>query len=443
MKITHEIATEILKLRKQGLTGTEIADKLGYGKTTIYDTLKHYDFSKTDTLNGNISDETNYNEKVIEIKTHAEIKTLNDLIEQCEIDLTIWTVEKYICNKWGSINNPSFQVKAWLKKKIPDEIQFPEIKSVNFNIKWHQKTIKQPEKRIKKALVINDTHNGFMKKMYSNETLTLHDRKVWDIILQVASNEIFDTVVFNGDMLDLTDFSDHFIVSPEFAYTTQSALIELSWYISRIRELQPYAKIVYIEGNHEARFMRSIVTNFKSAYGLMSVDNLSEPLISIPKLLNLGSYDIDYIGDYPNGKHWLNDNLACQHSSDTIVTQNGGTVTKVLKTARYSMIIGHIHRSEKATKTERTRNKVVSYTVASPGCGCKIDGTVPATKNDNNWQQGISTTDYTDDGLFNINLHSINNGMAIINNQLVCGVSNIEHIYNDTKWEMFKVEDEL
>jgi predicted phosphodiesterase len=56
----------------------------------------------------------------------SNIRTLEDLIDVCKIDLNIWEIERYIVNKWevaakGSDgvmkHSPLYQVKAWLKKK--------------------------------------------------------------------------------------------------------------------------------------------------------------------------------------------------------------------------------------------------------------------------------------------------------------------------------------
>lgn len=62
-------------------------------------------------------------EKVVEHR----IRTLADLVKTCEIDLTEWEIERWVCNKWemGSVNRksgatqttPLFQVKVWLKRK--------------------------------------------------------------------------------------------------------------------------------------------------------------------------------------------------------------------------------------------------------------------------------------------------------------------------------------
>ena len=56
----------------------------------------------------------------------VRIKTLEDLIKHCCIDLEEWEIERHIVNKWevGAKNNkndlivaPLYQVKAWLKRK--------------------------------------------------------------------------------------------------------------------------------------------------------------------------------------------------------------------------------------------------------------------------------------------------------------------------------------
>jgi len=75
----------------------------------------------------------------IQKTTEKRIRNLKDLVEVCEIDLTEWEVERWVCNKWevGGFNRatrvgtevkwtrsdgrikikPLFQVKAWLRRK--------------------------------------------------------------------------------------------------------------------------------------------------------------------------------------------------------------------------------------------------------------------------------------------------------------------------------------
>src|SRR6476620_9165202 len=48
------------------------------------------------------------------------IKTLEELIERCDIDTSIWNITKYVQNFWGSGTDPHYQVKAFLAKKTID-----------------------------------------------------------------------------------------------------------------------------------------------------------------------------------------------------------------------------------------------------------------------------------------------------------------------------------
>jgi predicted phosphodiesterase len=70
-------------------------------------------------------DETGVAESVGE-----DVKTLDDLLRLCEVDLDIWEVERYVVNKWavasknggggGMTVQPLWQVKAWLKRKTTE-----------------------------------------------------------------------------------------------------------------------------------------------------------------------------------------------------------------------------------------------------------------------------------------------------------------------------------
>ena len=65
---------------------------------------------------------TSDNEQNI-ITTSSEIRTLEELLTFCKVDLDEWEVIKHIVNSWGSETNENFQVKAWLKKKEEDILE--------------------------------------------------------------------------------------------------------------------------------------------------------------------------------------------------------------------------------------------------------------------------------------------------------------------------------
>jgi hypothetical protein len=71
------------------------------------------------------TDDTNGDTRTITLP-RTNIHTLEELLEYCKVDLEIWEVERFICNKWemGYKNElgfaetiPLFQVKAFLRKK--------------------------------------------------------------------------------------------------------------------------------------------------------------------------------------------------------------------------------------------------------------------------------------------------------------------------------------
>ena len=79
---------------------------------------------KSATTGNDITFDENKKGATVTSAKSTRIKTINDLIEQCEIDLDVWEIDRYVVNKWevGSsvdghiVVEPLFQIKAWLKK---------------------------------------------------------------------------------------------------------------------------------------------------------------------------------------------------------------------------------------------------------------------------------------------------------------------------------------
>lgn len=61
----------------------------------------------------------------ISFNSPNEIKSLEELIEKCNIDVSIWEVSKYVQNYWGNKTNPHWQVKAWLNRRT-DKQEFTD-----------------------------------------------------------------------------------------------------------------------------------------------------------------------------------------------------------------------------------------------------------------------------------------------------------------------------
>lgn len=411
---------------------------------------QEYDLEDDKIINSDGEDEEmSFNEDgntaTLEYKSTENPKTLEDLLHTCGVDTVIWEVDRYVVNKWEVamriaeqvVHRPLFQVKAWLIRRIPIKQEFPVLKPVRATVRKLPAAVrKRPaaarKRALNKALIIPDSQNGYRRDLNTGKLDPFHDRRAWDICLQVAHTAKPDIIILLGDMLDLPDWTDKFLKSPEFYFTTQPAINELYWWITQLRETG--AQIIYIEGNHEFRLTRAVMTNLISAYNVKPANapENSDPTMSIPHLLGLSELGVEYHGSYPNGEYWLNDNLRCSHG--TIArTGNADSVKAILRDARNSEIVGHIHRHEYAVKTVHPRKGAKSYVAYSVGTIARIDaGTVPATKSKNDWQQAFGIVDYEDgNGLFNITPHSISDGMTVHDGNVVTSRKDIDKILNE------------
>lgn len=62
----------------------------------------------------------------VESRSSASVRTLDQLLDACEVDRDLWAVERWIANKWevgsklptgGVAVTPLYQIKAWLKRQ--------------------------------------------------------------------------------------------------------------------------------------------------------------------------------------------------------------------------------------------------------------------------------------------------------------------------------------
>lgn len=360
------------------------------------------------------------------------IQTLDDLIKFCNVDLEEWSIRKHVVNFWGNSANPNTQVKAWLTKTQPEAIH-PVISPVEIDI---GKAAKPPARKLMdgRVLVIGDPHVGFDRDIYTGRLTNFHDRRALDTALQVAEAHQPDAIVFLGDILDLAEWSDKFLRSPEAYHTTQPAIIEAAWWLGRFRQVCPDSRIVLLEGNHEHRIPKLLIKHFQVAYELKPADALDgPPLISMPKFLGLDDIGVEWIDGYPEGEYWITENFCAEHG-ETVRKKSGHSVAAELDDLQYSVVFGHIHRIEMATKSLRNRNGSWPITAFSPGCTCHIDGRVPGAKKDNNWQQGIGMIEIYDGRDVPVSI-PINDGRAFYEGQIFEARDRLEDLRQDTGWE--------
>jgi hypothetical protein len=262
-----------------------------------------------------------------------------------------------------------------------------------------------------------------------------------DIAIQITAHVQPDLVAFLGDDLDLPEWSSKFLVSPEFYFTTQAAVVELSWHYGQTKAVAPKAERKKIAGNHDERLMIALKTHLRAAYDLRPADDLDgHGLLSIERLLGLDSLGITYHGPYPQGEIWVNDNLRLHHG-EVVRGQSGKTTAAVANDLRHSECFGHIHRVEMASKTGWTKEGPKVYSAWSFGTLASImPGVVPGFKSHQNWQQGLGIVEYEEgNGFFNITPINIYNGVAIFDGRRFEARREEEivaHIERDTKYNV-------
>jgi len=396
--------------------------------------------SSTPQLSGRVTstssswDDLNYKFIDAEFLSEKGPPTLDELLDKFSIKKDDWEVTNFKINQWdvaakyevdGKIHwnvHTNYQAKATLLRKIPIKCSFPTVhgaivKTINFN------KVKFKKRKLNKCIIVPDLQAGYSRDMQTSKMTPLHDLKALSIVTRIIKNIKPDKIIILGDMLDLPDWSTHFLLRPEFAFTTQASLDFVSSWISEVR---PYCKeMIYIEGNHEKRMIDSIVKNTIQAYGIRPANEPEvPPVISIPYLLGLYKMDVEYVGDYPKGEYYINNNLVCVHGNK-VGAKSGQTSTKLLENARISIISGHTHRLEMAHKTIWTRGIPKIYQAVSLGTLAMIDGTVPSSSARHNWQQGFGVVEY-DDEKFNVEVVGIYEGFCIYRGKEYKAVSSIE-----------------
>lgn len=253
-----------------------------------------------------------------------------------------------------------------------------------------------------------------------------HDERAMDVALQITAfveeTDRIDTVINLGDFLDLPA-QGRFEQEAGFASTTQSAFDRGHLFLQEQRQAAgPKAKIVLVEGNHDRRMEKFIVTNMLSAFGLKRANTKELPAMSIPFLLRLDEIGVEYIDAYPAGAYWITDNLRAIHGNKA--RSNGSTAAAYTNAMPHiSTIFGHSHRLEIQSKTVFNGAGPIKSAAISPGCLCRVDGAVPSVNGSTHidgspaqhfedWQQGVAVITVEPNGDYYTELVQIKEGVA-------------------------------
>lgn len=211
-----------------------------------------------------------------------------------------------------------------------------------------------------------------------------------------------DVVVYLGDMMDFPGLSTKFRRLPEQRYGLKRELKIGQEVLDNHRMLVPSARMVYIEGNHEAR-LRNYVVDLADELDVFTDD---AGVLSLPKLLGLEKLGIEYVGPY--GAAWEYHSFIFKHGERAV--QN--TSVAELRAEGTSGMSAHTHRGGSTFNTNRSGAHVWYENF----CLCHIRGWKQPPRSVGselpNWQQGMSII-YFHAGIFNVYPVVITDGKCI------------------------------
>lgn len=399
------------------------------------------------------------NERTVSTCYNQRITNLDTLIQYCHINLDEWYVDRCEINKWevgrrnkehdltwdeGKVSGtsrdhggfdvePLIQVKATLIRRVLKPLNLEPICSVQVNLTQFL-DVGNLEKDVKTAVVISDLHIGYHRDLRTGKLIPLHDRKAICIALATIKRLQPDVVVLNGDMFDMSDWTDKYIVSPDFRFHLQPALVEIAWLIGQIRAMAPNTGIEWIGGNHDARLKKHMLRHLSEVYELHRVgeDRVEQDgfgVVSLPHLLQFHKIGVNWRGIAPDAHLWLNDQIRLSHEEYV-----------PFKEATFSEGYGHDHRILLRTKTidmPDESSRVIMHasfgTFANIGRGMQI----PRAGKRVNWQQGFGII-YFDDSFFEVLQVKIDRNNAFVSGERYVGSDYVDQLVKDTGWDSLK-----
>jgi hypothetical protein len=195
-----------------------------------------------------------------------EIKSLEDLIEKCNIDTEKWEVTKYVQNFWGNSGQPHWQVKAWLGKKSTEQVFQDSFVDFLSSYEPISQEIMSPKFSVGKcpAMLVINKQDAHLNK-YDIDGNNDISKRLGEIVykLEVIANQA--QLSNNLDQITYIIGSDEF--NSEFTGTTTKGTPQTNTHtyqdsfqficeheIFVITMLLQYAQnvnVVYVAGNHD------------------------------------------------------------------------------------------------------------------------------------------------------------------------------------------------
>lgn len=199
-----------------------------------------------------------------------------------------------------------------------------------------------------------------------------------------------DNVVLIGDIIDFYTVSKY-AKDPTRINTLQEEIDQTYQFLSEVRDVAPKARIIYMEGNHEDRLNRFLMTKAPELYCLR--------FMQVARLLRLNDFKMEY-----NDGHEVIGDTTFTHGH--IVRKHSAYSARAMAEEYGTVLFGHTHRLGMHHKRDGRGDMIA----IENGCLCELDpGYVKGIAD---WQQGFTVITYIDD-------HSAYEQVRIYNGQAI------------------------
>lgn len=222
-----------------------------------------------------------------------------------------------------------------------------------------------------RILIISDIHIPF------------HDIKALNKALDYGSKHKIDTLIINGDMLDMYSISR--FMKDNRITSLQNELNIAKKILTHIRNKFKKAKIIYKAGNHEHRLQRYLYEH---------PEMLDLECLKLENLLNLSQLKIKYIHNdqlIKLGKYII------AHGDEIKCSGVNPARTTLLKNM-HSIIFSHLHRTDNHTFKTIANDTLNAHAI---GCLCDLS---PAYAPYNNWNHGFLYAERNSNDFFVTNI---------------------------------------
>lgn len=253
--------------------------------------------------------------KVVSAKIKHTVRTLDDALKVCKVDLAVWEPERWICNKWDNVSAEYgavelWQVKVWFRRKVSKLAETSADYLVNRLRSVSTKPVKYA--KIKQlydphCLVVGLFDAHFGKLAWAEETGENQDLKIAEQIFRQAGDEIrIKAASFPVEKFILPVGNDFLHIdgprnetangTPQdfdgrYAKVVATGEIALENLIRSLAEVAP-VEVVSVPGNHDKATTWHIARYLWARFA----DNNRVTVDTSPKLRKYVKYGVNLLG---------------------------------------------------------------------------------------------------------------------------------------------------